>query len=246
MIENVLLLEGLSGSCGCGIPSSKPKKRKRGNKMAGMTGIRRIQTGRGIRCYSSSKGHFVKCPPKRRRYSGTSGTSGLSGELGKTKRRRRQKSSWFGSLGQVGILENFKPQLINGGLAAGGAWLSQSMGQKVGKMINVQPFTTTGNLLTLAVGVLLAGVVGKVLKKPQVGMALGVGAVAITALNFIGGLTPRTAGLGQQSGLGVLQAEAAPYYQRSALPPLAPMQALPAGVASVPNLYSDVGVASIV
>ena len=191
--------------------------------------------GKGYRC-QTAKGKFTKCS----RYSGT--TSGTSGAMGKTRRRQRKKSSWFGSLGQgqTGIMTQFRPQLINGGLAAGGAWLSQSLGSKVGKMVNIQPYTTSGNMLNLAVGVVLATIVGKVLKKPEYGIALGTGAVAITILNFIGALTPRTA------GLGVLQAEAAPYYQRSAMPPLAPMQALPAGVSSVPNLYSDVGVASII
>jgi len=146
-------------------------------------------------------------------------------------------------LGQVdakGLMAQFQPQLVNGGLAAAGAWLSQSLGGKVAKMVNVATTSTTGSLLSLAVGVVLASVVGKVTKKPQIGVALGTGAVAITILNLIGTMMPRTA------GFGVLQAEAAPYYQRSMAPPLYSMQALPAGAASVPNLYSDVGVASIV
>lgn len=232
-METVLLLEGLNDSCGlCGATASsspnirRGRTRKEGTKK--MAAIKRIRIpGRGVRCHDG-RGKFVKCPARLR------GT-------GRTPRRRR---SLLGGLGQVtnarGLLAQFQPQLVNGGLAAAGAWLSQSLGSRVAKMVNVPPISTTGNLLTLAVGVLLAGIVGKVTKKPQIGVALGTGAVAITILNFIGTMAPRTA------GFGVLQAEAAPYYQRSAMPPLMQMQALPAGAASVPNLYTDVGVAAIV
>lgn len=239
MIEKILLLEGLNDGCGCLgdstytdattiMPSASPRKRlsavplgtqKRGTKK--MAALKRISTSRGVRCMRG--GRFVKCP--------TTST-----------RRRRSRGSFWGNLGQTdakGLLTQFQPQLVNGGLAAAGAWLSQSLGSKVGKMVNIQAGSTTGNLLTMAVGVLLAGIVGKVTKKPQIGMALGTGAVAITLLNFIGTMSPT-------AGFGVLQAEAAPYYQRSAVPPLAQMQALPASGSSVPNLYSDMGVASIV
>lgn len=140
------------------------------------------------------------------------------------------------------MLSDLKPQLINGSLIAGGAWLSQMLSQKVGKMMNVAPYSTTSNFVTIGVGVVLGAVISKVLKKKELGIAVGTGGVAFALLNFIGSLTPTS----MTSGLGVLQAEAAPYYQRSAVPPLAPMQALPAGISSVPNLYSDVGAAAIV
>ena len=194
-----------------------------------MAAIKRITIpGRGVRCHDGH-GKFVKCPTR----------------MGYTRSRSRSKRrSLFGSLGQVtdakGLLAQFQPQLVTGGLAAAGAWLSQSLGGKVAKMVNVTTTSTTGNLLTLAVGVLLASIVGKVTKKPQIGVALGTGAVAITILNLIGTIMPST------SGFGVLQAQAAPYYQRSMAPPLYSVPALPAGGASVPNLYSDIGVASIV
>ena len=192
-----------------------------------MAALKRITIpGRGVRCQRG--GRFVKCPTT----------------MGSTRKGKRSQSrSLFGNLGQTnarGLMAQFQPQLVNGGLAAAGAWISQSLGSKVGKMVNIQAGSNTGNLLTLAIGVLLAGIVGKVTKKPQIGVALGTGAVAITILNFIGTMSPTTA------GFGVLQAEAAPYYQRSAMPPLVQMQAMPAGGASVPNLYSDLGVASIV
>jgi len=239
MIEKILLLEGLNDGCGCldvmGGATYTPRKRlsgkavkplgtqKRGTKK--MAALKRINTGRGVRCMQG--GRFVKCPTTT---------------MGSTRKRKSRKSFW-GDLGQTdakGLLTQFQPQLVNGGLAAAGAWLSQSLGSKVGKMVNIQAGSTTGNLLTMAVGVLLAGIVGKVTKKPQIGVALGTGAVAITILNFIGTMSPTTA------GFGVLQAEAAPYYQRSAMPPLAQVQALSAAGSSVPNLYSDMGVASIV
>lgn len=233
-METVLLLEGLNDSCGCSSATYNPLQgtRKRGVKK--MAAIRRITIpGRGVRCQRG--GRFVKCP-----------TSGL-GYSRKRRSTRRRRSLW-GSLGQAtdakvtakGLMAQFQPQLVNGGLAAAGAWISQSLGGKVAKMVNVTATSTTGSLLTLAVGVVLAGLVGRVTKKPQIGVALGTGAVAITILNLIGTMMPKTA------GFGVLQAEAAPYYQRSMAPPLYPMQALPAAGASVPNLYSDIGVAAIV
>lgn len=223
-METVLLLEGLNNNCGCLGATYKPLSkgvRKGGKKMAA---IKRITIpGRGVRCHDG-RGKFVKCPPG----------------MGYTRRKRRSLLGDLGQAGAAGLVEQFKPQLINGGLAAAGAWISQSLGNKVGKMVNVASGSAAGNLLNLAVGVLLAGIVGKVSKRPQIGVALGTGAVAITVLNFIGTMVPKTA------GFGVLQAEAAPYYQRATMPPLAQVQALPAGMSTVPNLYSDIGVASIV
>lgn len=229
MMETVLLLEGLNDSCGCTTPATyKPLTGTKERGVKKMAALKRITIpGRGVRCQQG--GRFVKCPTR----------------ISHTRSRSRSKRrSLLGGLGQVtdarGLMAQFQPQLVNGGLAAAGAWLSQSLGGKVAKMVNVTTTSTTGNLLTLAVGVLLAGIVGKVTKKPQIGVALGTGAVAITILNLIGTMMPKTA------GFGVLQAEAAPYYQRSMAPPLYPMQALSAAGASVPNLYSDIGVAAIV
>lgn len=132
------------------------------------------------------------------------------------------------------MLEQLKPTIMTGALAAAGAWISRSVGSKVGAMVNVQPGSMTNNLLTAAVGVVLGTVVGKVLKKPEIGTALGVGAVAISALNLIGTVTPQ-----QTAGMGVLTAEAAPYYQAVATPPVASFP-------SVSNLYTDAGAPVIV
>jgi hypothetical protein len=166
--------------------------------------------------------------------------SGSTALAGRDKRgRRRKKFTLFGgsSLGQGGILKDLQPTLITGGLAAGGAWISQSLASKLGKSLNVQPGSMTGNLLTIAVGVALGGLVTRFTKKREMGVALGVGAVAITLLNFIGTLSP-TAGL-YGNRLGIMTAEPAPYYQPAAQPPV--MEAVTAS-----NLYTDAGVAAIV
>jgi len=233
IMETVLLLEGLNDGCGCSSATYNPLKgiRKRGIKK--MAGIKRITIpGRGVRCHDGH-GKFVKCPTG----------------MGYTRSRSRGKRrSLLGGLGQMtdakGLLAQFQPQLVAGGIAAAGAWVTQSIGDRIGKAIMQEKYvasSTTSLLAKLAGGVFLASMLGKLTKKPEFGVSFGAGVIAVTILNLIGTIAPV-----KTAGFGVLQAEAAPYYQRSMAPPLYQMQALPAGASSVPNLYSDVGVASIV
>lgn len=137
----------------------------------------------------------------------------------KTKTRPRARRSLFGggSLGG-GFLEDAKPIIVTGGLAAAGAWVSRTIAEKLRGTLNTEPGSMTENLLIIAIGIALGGAVGKfgkTQKYKDYGIALGVGATAIGLLNFIGTMTPSPT-----AGWGLLTAEPAPYARPAALPPL--------------------------
>lgn len=188
--------------------------------------IRRIRIpGKGIRC-QTAKGKFVKCPDSKRK------TKSLV--------KRTKTSFWgIGQGGQFGMLKEITPTLIQGGLAAGGAWVAQGLSRRVGEMLNVEPGSTASTLLTAGLGVTFGAVVGKIAKRPDLGRALGIGAIVVAGLNLLTSLSPT-------AGLGVLTSEPAPYYRPAQIPPLAQVPALTPGGASVSNLYSDAGIAAVI
>jgi len=213
--DTVLLLEGL-GDCHLGQSSAK----RRNNNMKC---VRRKIT------YNRYGDPIKRCA----KFSG-GGSKGLAGAA---PRRPRRSRSLFGQTGvsrAAGLFANVKPVLITGGLAAVGAWASQSLSAKLGESLKVQSGSTSSSILTVLIGVILGSLVGKVTKKPDFGIALGVGAVAVTALNFLGSLTPA-----KTAGWGVITAEPSPYFQPAGSPPLA--------FPSVSNLYTgDAGMGAMV
>ena len=230
MGETILLLEGIGGDTCLGeggnmtstTKQRSPSRSERSTKMAAVA--RRIRIpGKGIRC-QTAKGKFIKCP----------------GSSSKSSKKRKKTSFWgIGQTGQtggqLGMIKEITPTLIQGGLAAGGAWVAQGLSRKVGEMLNVEPSSTASTLLTAGLGVTFGAVVGKISKRPDLGRALGIGAIVVAGLNLLTLLSPT-------AGLGVLTSEPAPYYRPAQIPPLAQVPALTPGGASVSNLYSDVGV----
>lgn len=215
--DTVLLLEGLGGY------DLGQSSRRRSNNMKCL---------RRKRTYDRYGKPIWRCA----KFSG-GGSKGLSGTGG---RRSRRSRSLFGQTDisrAGGLLANAKPVLITGGLAAVGAWASQALSARIGEALKLKPEDTmTPSLLTIAIGVILGSIVGKATKKPDFGVALGVGAVAVTALNFIGSLSSTSS---KTAGWGVLTAEPAPYFQPASGPPLA--------FPSMSNLYTgDAGMAAMV
>jgi hypothetical protein len=166
-------------------------------------------------------------------FSGGSSMAGKKRRKESTRRRRRSRGL-FG-LGQASMLRDVQPTLVTGSIAAGGAWAATSLGDKIGKMLNVSPGSMTSDLLRIVTGLLLGTVVAKVTKKKDYGAAVSVGAVTISVLNLIG----TRGGTAGYRGLGVLTAEPAPYYQQTTPPPVASFP-------SASNLYTDAGIAAAV
>ena len=185
--------------------------------------MRRIRIpGKGIRC-QSAKGKFVKCPGSSTKKKGRSSI--------------KRTTSFWGSErtgGQFGMIKEITPTLIQGGLAAGGAWVAQGLSRRVGEMLNVEPGSMTSTLLTAGLGVTFGAVLGKITKRPDLGKALGIGAIVVAGLNLLTALSPT-------AGFGVLTSEPAPYYRPAQIPPLAQVPALSPGGSSVSNLYADMG-----
>ena len=145
----------------------------------------------------------------------------------KARRQTKRRRSLFGGSSLGGDwLENAKPIMTTGALAAGGAWISQSIINELHKMLKTEtkdPWekgSTMENLLIAGFGVILGlgvGKFGKTQKYKDYGTALGIGAMAISVLNIIGSLKEIP---NNTSGLGLLTAERAPYARPAALPPL--------------------------
>lgn len=175
MEEKLLLLHSIPDVCGCGDIAGVRRSRRRvktgGSKMG-----RTCVSYRNV--YSPTTGGYVR---RCARFSG-SGLSGL-GEFGQVTTLR-------------GTFDSVKDVLINGGIAAGGAYVADKLwGWLGGTKLALKPEEQTLAIMATGVGVGL--IVAKVAKKPRIGAALAVGPVAVGFLRLLGTMlgTP-TAGLG--------------------------------------------------
>jgi len=101
----------------------------------------------------------------------------------------------FGQITEVlGIdVSNIMQTVRTGAVAAAGALLTDRIFDYIGDRLKLTG--TTASIAKLAVGLALGGIVGKMLKRPDLGVALAVGPLVTVGLDILGGVL-KTEGLG--------------------------------------------------
>jgi hypothetical protein len=97
--------------------------------------------------------------------------------------------------------------VITGALAAGGAILTKKVYDKIGGSLNLSGWQKSA--ASIATGIVLALVIGKILKKPRLAAAIAIGPVTVGLLEIFAGVMQEPALV---SGLGLTAFEpASPY-----------------------------------
>lgn len=150
--------------------------------------------------YNPKVGGYVRrCSRKRRATKGLFGEIGDIGELGDSTSLR-------------GTIASVKGVLVNGMVAAGGAVITDKVFMRIADEINKEKVRISGiplDLIEIVTGLALGIVVGKALKKPQLGAMVAIGPVVVGTLKVIRDLM---GGKSIVKGLGMMSVE--PYRER--------------------------------
>ncbi len=113
-------------------------------------------------------------------------------------RRRRRGLGELGDFGQMTSIrasfDSVKEVLLFGGLAAGGAFLTEHVWNLIGKSFTLKP--TEKALAEIATGIGLGMIIARFTKKPKLGAAVAIGAVVKGGLELFGQFAGSTSGLG--------------------------------------------------
>jgi len=144
------------------------------------------------------------------------------------------KGGGLSGLGQLDIARSFgldpeviKNTAINGGFAAGGAWLAQKFTNwlaTVGKEEGEEPRFkgTLYDVVMILAGIAIGAFVGKAFRRPQIGLAMATGPAVVVGLRVLGQIVGETstAASAATEGLGIITATPTKEFEPAAEPPI--------------------------